>query len=106
MKDVIVWVLQFAILEVSKKWPKIGTWVKEHAPAALAILSTVMTVLEQVLAPTLAHAGVTVPSPDDVVNVPVLGNYVGTILVDNVLRKIVWHWFLGKVIGMKAAKKV
>lgn len=104
-KDIVVWVLQWAAVEVSKKWPKVGEWVKANAPAALAIISIVVEILEQALLPPAVHAGVAVPKVEEVVNLPVVGNFLGTLVVDNVGRKIVWHWLFGQIFGIKVAKK-
>lgn len=103
MKQIAVWVLQWALLEVGKKFPKVGTWIKDHAPAALLLLSGVIEVLMKAVGVAQADTGVPVALPGGIPG-DVLTNYLGTLLVDNVVKKIIWKYLLGKVFKLKAAQ--
>jgi len=119
LQQLAIWVGQWLLIEVSKKWPKVGTWIAENAPAVAAVLATIVTFLQGLFAPhaAMAQAADSLLASDSLAVVktvvPVyvasgllgwLGNFTGAILADNVLRKIVWHYILGKLLKLKAAQ--
>jgi len=107
-KDIAVWIGQFILLELSKKWPRVGDFVRNNIPAALVLVSSIVEVLEKIITgfTGIAHAADSPPS-----NIPVeytgavINNIIGTIVAENVIKKFIWRWFFGKVIGLDAAKK-
>lgn len=104
-KQVIIWFAQFILVEIGKKFPKVGDWIKANAPVVIPILSGVVAILERIFGVTPAIAAEKAPAPTaDPLAEAFLINYIGTLAVDNVGRKFLWHWLLGKVIGLKAAK--
>lgn len=106
-KQIVIWFGQWILVEVGKKFPKVGEWIKANAPVVIPIMSAVVALLGRIFGVPMAGsapaAPVPVPSGDPVAEA-FLVNYVGTLAVDNVVRKFLWHWLLGKVVGLKAAK--
>lgn len=106
-KDVAIWLGQFALVEISKKWPKVGEWIKTHTPAALAIV----TVAVEVIGSILKAATATAAGADSLTVIPahpsgdfvdaVATNYVGTLVIHGLLKKVLWAWLIKTVILRK-----
>jgi chromate transport protein ChrA len=120
IQQIAIYIGQWALIQLAKKFPKVGKWIDENAAAVVAIVATITTILKGLFAPQIAHAQTDTLAFSDSLAVvatvvPVyvasgfmgwLGNAAGTILADNVLRKILWHYVIGKLLKVKAAQSV
>lgn len=116
-KDVLIWFLQFGLIELFKRWPKIGDWVKKNVPAVLAAVSIVIEIIEQALGlVTSPPAATAATAPDSTITVvavtstggiivPAINNAIGTLLVENVVKKFLFRWLFKQVIYSGVIKK-
>ena len=115
--QIALWVGQWLLIEIAKKWPGAGEWIKNNAPPVVALLAVIVTYLQSLLGTAHAQAIDSLAGSDSLAVVttvvPVyvaggligwIGNVAGSILADNVLRKIIWHYIFGKVLKIKQAQ--
>lgn len=106
-KDIVVWFLQWVLIELGKRKPAWRDFIVAHAPAVVASVSVVVEIALKVFGIAAAHAAgadstaiTVIPlHPSGAFLDAVATNALGTVLMDNLVKKILWRYVVKRLLG-------